>query len=223
MKPVRPTILRGQKATWDASSFATASSEALRAHLERVRYGDFLLTGAIRPAFDLAIIPRAGYRIGRYHDELAGETLATLSIAASAEYLFDLFCDLVAEVGDEVAVVLESSHDPTVEGHVDLVRDEIENVILRSILCDYEELLLNDGYTGIAVLNPDGPTEVQLDEHKLIFVYAPDINPYVAIVEQYGLPCDPNLQLISEGEHLHLSDNKYRDEFDQLRIRLGVE
>jgi len=223
MKPVRPTIVRGQKAAWDASSFGSASSEALRAHLERDRYGDFRLTGAIRPAFDLTIVPRAGYRVGRYSDDTTGNVLPTISVAASAEYLFDLFCDLVAEVGDEVAVVLESSHDPSVDGHVDLVRDEIENVILRSILCDYEDLLLNDGYTGIAVLNPAGPTEVQLDEHKLIFVYAPDIAPYLAILDSYGLPCDPGLRLISEGEHLHLSEGRYREEFEQLRLRLGVE
>ena len=223
MKPVRPTIVRGQKATWDASSFGAASSDALRAHLERNRYGEFLLTGAIRPAFDLAIVPRSGYRIGRYRDDVTGDVLPTVSVSASAEYLFDLFCDLVAEVGDEVAVVLESSHDPDVDGHVDLVRDEIENVILRSILCDYEDLLLNDGYTGIAVLNPAGPTEVQLDEHKLIFIYAPDITPYRAILDEYGIPCDPGLRLISEGEHLHLSDSRFRDEFERLRLRLGVE
>lgn len=223
MNPVHPEIVRGHRVLWERSSFGSATPEALEAHLKRNRYGDFLLTGAIRPSLSLAVVPSAGYRVGRYFDEVSGQTLPTVSVSASAEYLFDLFLSLVALVGEEVAVVLESSHDPTVDGHVDLVRDEIENVILRSILLDFEDLIVNDGYTGIAVLRPEGPVEVQLDEHKLIFVYAPDIRPYVDVIRMYGVPHRQDLVLISEAEHLHLSEREYTDQFEQLRMRLSVD
>lgn len=223
MNPVHPEIIRGHRAMWDRSSFGSATPEALRAHLNRRRYGDFLLTNAIRPSLSLTVVPSAGYRVGYYRDDTTGQTLPTVSVSASAEYMFDLFLSLVALVGEEVAVVLESSHDPMTDGHVDLVRDEIENVILRSMLLDFEDLIVNDGYTGIAVLNPAGPVEVQLDEHKLIFVYAPDVGPYVDVIRLYGVPHRQDLRLISEAEHLHLSERHYPDEFEQLRIRLAVD
>ncbi len=223
MNPVQPEIIRGNRALWAGSSFGAAAPEVLRAHLQRKRYGDFLLTGAIRPSLSLAVVPRAGYRIGHYQDETTGQALPTVSVSASAEYLFDLFLSLIALVGEEVAVVLESSHDPTIDGHVDLVRDQIENVVLRSILIDFEDLIVNDGYTGVAVLNADGPVEVQLDEHKLLFVYAPNIGPYVDVIRTYGVPHDPELRLISEAEHLHLSAPEYADAFELLRTRLAVD
>ena len=43
--------------------------------------------------------------------------------------------------------------------------------VLKSILWEYEDLLTNDGCTGLAVLNPGIPQEIQFDEHKLLIVY----------------------------------------------------
>ena len=53
----------------------------------------------------------------------------------------------------------------------DLYREHIDVPVLKSILLDFEDLLLNDGCTGIAVINPAKRQEVQLDEHKLLIVY----------------------------------------------------
>jgi hypothetical protein len=223
MKQLRPTIAGGNKVLWGSSSFAGVAPERLEAHLARRQYGEFRLTDAIRPSFDLQVVPKAGYRQGTYHDELLRRDLPTLSVCASAEYLFDLFLDLVALLGNEVAVVLESSHEQSGPGHVDLVRDAMDNVVLRSILCDFERLLLDDGYTGIAVLNAEEPAEVQLDDHKLIFVYAPEIQPYREVLERYGLQEDERLRLLTDAEHLHLSDPEFVDLFRQLQIRLGIE
>ena len=63
------------------------------------------------------------------------------------------------------------------KGHVDLYREHIDLPVLKSILYDFEELLLNDGCTGIAVLNPHMPLEVQFDEHKLLIAYGHDLTP----------------------------------------------
>ena len=49
--------------------------------------------------------------------------------------------------------------------------------VLKSILYEYEELLTHDGCTGIAVLNPRVPLEVQFDEHKLLIVYGNNLSP----------------------------------------------
>ena len=106
---------------------------------------------------------------------------------------------------------MESSHDSEPGLHADLYREHMDTVILKSTLYDYENLLLNDGCTGMAALNPNGPMEVQFDEHKLLFVYAHDLQPFEQILLQYGLKRDDTLKFISEAEHLHSTDDEYHE------------
>ena len=206
-----------------ATSFDKLSSAQLHAHLNVDCYGEFLLTEAIRPSFDVQITPRAGYRHDKFHDGGQGKDIPVLAAAASREQLFEVFMDLVDPLGERVDVVLESSHDPEVDGHVDMYREDIDAVVLKSMLYDYEELIMKDGYTGLAVLRPDVPMEVQFDEHKLLFVYAKNIRPFERVLQDHGLERDDRLKLISEGEHLHLTEERFLDEFTELKMRLGVE
>ena len=83
--------------------------------------------------------------------------------------------------------------------------------------------MLHDGCTGLAALNPNGPMEVQFDEHKLLFVYANDLEPFEEILIEHGLKRDDTLKFISEAEHLHSTDDVYRDQFEELRYRLGID
>jgi hypothetical protein len=99
----------------------------------------------------------------------------------------------------------------------------MDTVILKSTLYDYEPLLMNDGCTGLAALNPNGPMEVQFDEHKLLFVYAHDLEPFEEILIQHGLKRDDTLKFISEAEHLHSTDDEYREQFDEMLYRLGID
>jgi hypothetical protein len=65
--------------------------------------------------------------------------------------------------------------------------------------------------------------EVQFDEHKLLFVYARNIRPYERVLQAHGLRRDDSLRLISEGEHLHLTEERFFDQFQEMKMRLGVE
>lgn len=205
------------------TSFDTVTPAQLEAHLHVERYGEFLLTEAIRPSFDLKISPRTGYRHDSFQDGSKGKRIPVLAASASRETLFDIFMDLLDPLGDRVDVVLESSHDPEVDGHIDMYREDIELVILKSLLYDFEDLLMKDGYTGIAALRPDVPMEVQFDEHKLLFVYAKNIRPFEEILQSHGLIRDDSMKLISEGEHLHLTEERFIDQFNEMKMRLGVE
>jgi hypothetical protein len=186
------------------------------------RYGDFVLTDAVRPSLDRQVTPRQGYRIETYKDKKAGFQVPVLAAAVSREQLFDVFLDLLEPLGEVVDAILETSHDRDGNHHLDLYREAIDLPVLKSHCCDYEDLLLNDGCTGIAVLSTSAPMEVQFDEHKLLVVYAADLKPFAAILDGYGIPRDDKLKLITEGEHLHSTDPRRRDEFDQLCCRLGV-
>jgi hypothetical protein len=198
------------------------SAEKLAAHLQVARYGDFWLTEAIRPGPKLPVVPRQGFRLDVYRDAKAGLEVPVLAAAVSREKLFDIFLELLEPLGPVVDVVLETSHHSDGANHRDLVREQIDLPVLMSHFCDVEDLLLHDGCTGTAVISSSEPMEVQFDEHKLLVVYAQDLEPFERILRQYGIPRDDQLKLITEGEHLHSSQPEQFEQFEQLACRLGV-
>ncbi len=205
------------------TGFDDLSQDQLDAHLSIGRYGSFALTDAVRPSFGLEVIPREGYRRDIYCDPESGNKMPVLAASVSAERIFEVLMDLLDPLGDEVDVVMESSHESEPGAHDDLYREHMDTVILKSTLYDYEQLLLNDGCTGLAALNPNGPTEVQFDELKLLFIYAHDLEPFEEILIAAGLKRDDTLKFISEAEHLHSTDDVYREQFEEMRYRLGVD
>lgn len=196
------------------------NSDRLAAHLKIDRYGDFTLTDAIRPGAAVPVLPREGYRVEVYRD--AKYRLPMLSAAVSAERLFDVFLALLEPLGEDVHVVLESSHEGNSDGHTDLRRNHIDMPVLASHFCEFEELLTNDGCTGVAVLANGRPMEVQFDEHKLFHVYAPNLKPFRRALRKLGVRRRKELPLISEAEHMHHSTADHADEFRQLCLRVGV-
>jgi hypothetical protein len=194
----------------------------LAAHLQVDRYGDFRLTDAIRPALRVPVVPRQGFRLDVYRDPQAGLRVPVLAAAVSRERLFETFLALLAPLGDTVDVVLETSHQSAGAGHKDLYREHIDLPVLMSHFCDFEDLLLHDGCTGTAVIAHGEPMEVQFDEHKLLVVYARDLEPFARILHLCGVDRDDGLRLITEGEHLHSTDPRRQGEFEQLCLRLGI-
>jgi len=191
-------------------------------HLRVDRYGDFWLTDAIRPSQDRKVTPTQGFRVETYRDAKAGFKVPVLAASVSREKLFDVFLDLLDPLGEMVDVVLETSHESDGSNHRDLFREQIDLPIMKSYCCDFEDLLLHDGCTGLAALSASGPMEVQFDEHKLLVVYAADMRPFIEILNGHDIRRDDKMKLITEGEHLHSTDPRYRDEFDQFCYRLGV-
>ncbi|QDU27328.1 hypothetical protein ETAA8_24150 [Anatilimnocola aggregata] len=219
----RGVFHEGAPAAPTHSSFERLTEEELETHLGVQRYGKFMLTDAVRPSYDLKVVPQAGYRHDQYVDEESKSKVPVLMAAASREIVFDLFMELIDPLGHEVDVVLETSHHRDQGGHEDLYREHIDVPVLKSTLWDYEDLIMNDGCTGLAVLNPGIPQEVQFDEHKLLIVYGNPLADYERIFKRFGIKCDEQIKFITEAEHVHSSNDKYFDEFDQLRMRLGMD
>jgi len=191
-------------------------------HLTVDRYGDFWLTDAVRPAQSVPVVPRQGYRVDTYRDVKANFSVPVLAASVSREQLFEVFLDLLDSLGDVVDVVLETSHDSAGNQHQDLFREGMDLPVLKSHCCDYEELLMHDGCTGLAVMSTEGPMEVQFDEHKLLVVYAANLKPFEAVMKSSGIARADKMKLITEGEHLHSTDESYRSQFEELCYRLGV-
>ena len=205
------------------SSFERLSEEELEAHLGVARYGSFRLSEAIRPSYDLQVVPAQGFRHDAYRDEQTRTNVPVLMAAVSSERLFETFMELLDPLGGVLDVVLETSHSGDEQGHTDLYREHIDAPVLKSVLWDYEELLVNDGCTGIAVLNPGVPLEVQFDEHKLLIVYGNKLGDFESIYRDQGIRCNEELKFITEAEHVHSSSDRYAQQFDELKTRLGMD
>lgn len=205
------------------SSFDNLTEDDLEAHMRIARYGDFLLPDAVRPSFDLQVVPRTGFRHDVYRDRETGVKVPVIMASASKTRVLDLFLDLLDPLGGEVDVVLETSHDQSSRGHQDLYRENMDLPVLKSTLYDFEDLLLNDGCTGVAVLNPQIPLEVQFDEHKLLIMYGQDLSEFEAILADHGIVCEKDLKFITEAEHVHSSSPELFEQFTALRYRLGLD
>ncbi|MEN6406212.1 MAG: hypothetical protein ABFC77_07060 [Thermoguttaceae bacterium] len=205
------------------SSFEHLSEEELESHLGVAQYGKFSLTEAVRPSYDLQVVPTEGYRHDYYRDEQTQSNVPVLMAAVSREHLFETFLDLLDPLGFTVDVVLETSHNRHSKGHSDLYREHIDLPVLKSVLYEYEDLLLNDGCTGLAVLNPDIPQEIQFDEHKLLIVYGDRLTNYENILAERQVDCNEQIRFVTEAEHVHSSSDVYAQQFDELRTRLGMD
>ncbi len=217
------TVFEEESPVRTGSCFGHLSEAELETHLGVARYGDFELSDAVRPSYDLEIVPSAGFRHDIYRDEQNRANVPVLMAAVTKRRVMESFMELIESLGDTVDVVLETSHGHDSNGHTDLYREHIDMPILQSTLWDFEDLLVNDGCTGIAVLNPYIPQEVQLDEHKLLIVYGTDLQTYERIFLESRVPCREDMRFITEAEHVHSTSDRFAQDFEELKMRLGMD
>jgi hypothetical protein len=192
-----------------SSFFPTPSSSAFR------------FTDAIRPAPGVAAAPKDGYRLETYCRRPGQPGIPALAAAVSRERLFEVFLHLLEPLGEDVDVVLETSHARG-DGHRDLRRRHIDRPVLESHLCEFEDLLLHDGCTGVAVIAHRRPMEVQFDEHKALICYARDVQPFRDVLAEAGILRNDRLRLVFDEPHVHFSRPDFARRFHDLAWRLGV-
>jgi hypothetical protein len=202
----------------------------LESHLATVRYGNFTLTDAIRPSFDLKIIPEEGYKYDRL--KVGSDDMTTfrrrwlmpiLVVSVSQERLFETFLEMLNPLGNSVNIVLETSHCCSGAYRTGLRRDHIDLPGLKSFLYDHEELLLNDGCTGISIMAPRVPAEIRFDEHKLIIVYAKSLSPFEKILHRHDIWQKEAMELLTDAEHVHITRDEYFQRLKTLQVALGMD
>jgi len=203
----------------------------LESHLATVTYRHFTLTDAVRPSFDLINIPEQGYKYDRFGSHTDATIpraknrvfMPTLIVSASLELLFETFLALLNPLGNTVNVVLETSHCDSGARRMGLRREHIDLPVLKSFLYDHEELLLNDGCTGISIFTPKLSACVQFDEHKLILVQAKSLLPFEKILSRHPIPRNEAMPLLTDAEHIHITRDEYFQRFRTLRMSLGMD
>ena len=226
-------VLQNRTAFISGTNTDRIHSLELESHLTTNTYGNFTLTDAIRPSMRLTIIPEQGYKYGRikldrndtrsFHRINPRWLMPILVVSVSLEQLFDTFLDLLDPMGDTVDIVLETSHRYTGTHRLGLCREHIDLPVLKSFLCDHEDLMLNDGCTGISVCEPRTQTEVKFDEHKLIYVRARTLLPFESILHSHGVPHKEMMPILSDAEHVHITREEYIQRLKTLKVSLGME
>jgi hypothetical protein len=177
---------------------------------------------AARPSPEVRVKAVAGYRSDVYYNPVNRRRLPALAIAADQSMVFDLFLALLKPLGPTVDAILETSHFRSDGKHRDYRRLGLDRDVLSSYLCEFEDLIRDDGCTGVAVISTRGPVEVQFDEHKTIVVYAPKRRRFRNICQQFGLQRRDDLVLVSEVRHVHRSNPEYAMMFRDLTVRLHM-
>ena len=184
-----------------------------------------MLTAAVRPGLELPVVPREGFRLDVYRDRNGPLARArSWPPPFPAKNLFDVFLELLAPLGDmrrsscwKPATTAKATH------HRDLFREHIDLPVLQSHFCDFEELLLNDGCTGVAVISTS--------EHRWkcsstnTSCWSSTLTTWSrssACCAKPASPRDDSLKLITEGEHLHSTDPHHGEQFEQLCCRVGI-
>ena len=65
--------------------------------------------------------------------------------------------------------------------------------------------------------------EVQFDEHKLLIVYGDDLAPFEDVLRDRRIKCDDKMKFITEAEHVHSSSDQFARDFEELKMRLGMD
>lgn len=212
--------VREQPLPIEQRSFTTFTQAEIDAVCACTHFGTFELTGAVHPHPRMRL--EEGYRFDTYRNPEDGSHVPALMVNATREKLWPLFYDLLYELGEEVDVVLETSHHkPGSRHHADLYRQGIDRSVLHSTLLDFEETLLTDGCAGVAALNPEIPLEVQFDEHKVIVCYGNDLRRFVGVCLDHRISHKPGMKVVGEDEHLHSSSDNHEEQFLRLATRMG--
>jgi hypothetical protein len=180
------------------------------------------LPKAVKPADGVLWEPYEGYRVRVFRDRRTGVKMPMLTAAVSSDRAFDTFIALTKPLGDVVHTVLESSHNSDTDFHNDFRRSHIDAPVLKSYLYEFEDLIVNDGCTGVAVMSVNKAVEVQFDEHKIITVYAPDTSKFRRILRSMGIQKKKDLTVVAEAEHLHYTTISYAESFRDLAIKIGA-
>lgn len=162
------------------------------------------------------------------------------TIVAGADRTREVFGALAGLLPEKVRVVLEipgealepDKDSPDKGGHdcCDVwMSPPVDMAALAGAFDSHERLFAHDGMVGIGAVSPDGATELFLDEHKLIYFYAPDMDGADEALAALGIPARSVVRHFSELGHVHTglsskgAGEAYWEVADELKRTLGLE
>lgn len=165
-----------------------------------------------------------GYRHRMYRDPQQRLEIPVVVAAVSAPRLLSTFLTLSDVLDSTVDLVLETSRGMSQPGERrDYLREQMDLPVLQSLLWEHEAMLMNDGRMGLAILDSDRPLELQLDEHKLIYIYTHEPEPFERCLRDLGIFEDDHLEVVTQRSHCHGSSPEYARELERLVRQVCAE
>jgi hypothetical protein len=79
-------------------------------------------------------------------------------------------------------------------------REEVDRILKR-----YAFQICHDGMVGFGVYDPDSSLEVLLDDHKLLNLFSPRLDPFERMLKRHRVPCTNKLEAMVESPHEHFT------------------
>ena len=111
------------------------------------------------------------------------------------------------EVGHAVLEVsrgdAELDADPDLPEHRRWVSGPVLRMEVEEVFRRYSFQLLHDGMVGFGMYDPDSALEVFLDDHKLLELLAPSVEPFEGLLARFGVPHRERIETVIEFDHEH--------------------
>ena len=197
------------------------TDEMIQEAMNNRTFGDFTLTPAVVFFKDGDVIPSEGYKIEK-RVMPDGHIRSRIVVSASAEKVLDIFDEFVALLGDSCSVVLEDFRTDNGD-HIDHFAYYKDTFVARSILLDFEDLLLTDGFVGLTIWSEAAQAEVQLTRHKIIQVFAKDTSLFQQVLAELEIEENPELRFFFEHFYLLVSTEAGDSAVETLKDRLCID
>lgn len=176
--------------------------DELELHLGIDTYNGFRLTRGIRPSPTLKVIPEEGYSVEPYFkDESDSEPAGQLLRASvSAENLFEVFGDLIGMLHPDISFYADLWSKET-SFNISL-QEGLTTEVFLAIAQRHADFLIHDGFLSIEIA--DFETSIVFDDHKLLYIYSENLNPFMDILEKYAIKEKPHLVTMPDcADHVH--------------------
>lgn len=211
---------------------------------EQVAQTGFELTDAVCPIG--GFVPTVGFRYSTYFDEYCGR-MKILAVSQTKGKLLESFVAIVEKIlkfgrirRGQMNAVFESRHNPMDQTpgkkydcierpkyYRDFVTDSIDPVSFLSRIWDWENLFVNDGFSGVSVMSKSAMSEVRIEVHKMILLLTPEtiiLKKVARFLRDSGMPkLAQDAPDIAEEPHLHIGHSDYKEEFNRIIANEGAE
>ncbi len=198
------------------------TDEMIQEAMKNRIFDGFTLAPAVVFFKDGDVVPTEGYKIEKLNMQDGRTPSYRMLISASAEDLLDIFDDFIALLGESCGVVVKDFRAKDGDD-VDHYAYNKETFIVRSILLDFEDFLLNDGFVGLAIWSEMAQAEVHLTKHKILQVYARDTFPFQQVLTGYGIHEDPELRFFFEDFYMLVSTHAGDSAVEALKDSLCID
>ncbi len=159
--------------------------------------------------------PREGYVLRE--TEEGGEPFPYVIAACSRERFTALFERSMETLGEILNIRIDRDDDAL------WTRHNMDGVAFRSMVYDYERLLLEDGDLIVSVMDEKEDNEIQICEMRMLWFYGRKLRAFMRRLEECGVIRNDNQRLLCDVVCSINSYDEAEEDFQRFTLDLGAE